>query len=102
MKNGKRRQRHLVLGTNFEKDFENFSAGGRAASLVTSYIEKRNAVEQDVDGDAVECSFSISIDKIWLNILTETSGATHEVHLKKGHSDGWRGPSTVCPFLFDR
>ena len=48
-----------------------------------SYIEKRNAVERDVDGDIVECSFSISIDKVWLNLFTEISGATDEVHLKK-------------------
>ena len=88
MKNGKSRERHLALCANFEKDVENFSAEGRVTSIVKSYIEKRNAVEQDVDGDAVECSFSISIDKIWLNILTETSGATHEVHLKKGYIYG--------------
>ena len=61
---------------------EIFSAKGRAASIVTSYIEKRNAVERDVDGDSVEHSVSISIDKVWLNILTEISGATH-AHLKK-------------------
>ena len=59
----------------FEKDVEKFNAEGRAASIVTSYIEKRNAVEQNVDGDSVEHSFSISIDKVWLNILTEISRA---------------------------
>ena len=51
--------------------------------MVTSYIEKRNAVEQDVDEDSGECSFSISIDKVLLNILTEISGATPAVHLKR-------------------
>ena len=50
---------------------------------MTSCIEKQNAVERDVDGDSVERSFSISIDKVWLNILTEGSGAMHEVNLKK-------------------
>ena len=64
MKNGKSHERHLALCTNFEKDVENFSAEGRAASIVTSYIEKLNAVERDVDGDSVERSFLISIDKI--------------------------------------
>ena len=88
MKNSKSCERHLVLCANFEKDVETFSAKGRAASIVTSYIEKRNAVERDVHGDSVEHSFSISIDKVCLNILTEISGATHEVHLKKGYSYG--------------
>ena len=46
-----------------------------------SYIAKRNALERDVDGDSVECSFSISVDKVWPNISREISGATH-VHLK--------------------
>ena len=82
MKNGKSREWHLALCANFEKDIKIFSAEGRAASIVTSYIEKWNAVERDVDGDSVERSFSISIDKVWLNILTEISGATH-AHLKK-------------------
>ena len=54
MKNGKRRERHLAHSANFEKDVENFNAKGRAASIVRSYIEKRYAVEQDVDGDSVE------------------------------------------------
>ena len=67
MKNGKSRERHLALCANFEKDAENFSTKGRAASIVTSLIKKRNAVEQDVDGNSVEHSFSISIDKVWLN-----------------------------------
>ena len=71
MKNGKNRERHLALRAKFEKDVENFSAKDRAASIVTNYIEKGNAVERDVDGDSVERSFSISIDKVWLNILTE-------------------------------
>ena len=57
------------MTTNFEKDDEIFSAEGRAASIVTSYIEKRNAVEQDVDGDGVERSFLKPIDKVWLNIF---------------------------------
>ena len=39
MKNGKSRERHLALCTNFEKDVENFRAEGRAASIVMSYIE---------------------------------------------------------------
>ena len=68
--------------TNFE-DVENFSAKGKAAFMLTSYIEKQNAVERDVDGDSVESSFSISTDKVWRNILTEISGATHEIYLKK-------------------
>ena len=55
---------------------------------MTSYIEKQNAVEGDVAGDSVERGFSTSIGKVWLNILTEISGATHEVHLKKGYSYG--------------
>ena len=53
--------------TNFEKDVEHFSIEYRTTSIVTSYIEKRNAVERDVDGDSVELSFSISIDKVRLN-----------------------------------
>ena len=64
MKNGKSREQHLALCADFEKDVENSSAEGRAASIVTSYIEKRNAVERDLDGDSVERSFSISIDKV--------------------------------------
>ena len=80
MKNGKSRERHLALCANFGKDVENFSA--EATSIVISDIEKRNAVERNVDGHSVERSFSISIDKVWLNILTEISGAIHEVHLK--------------------
>ena len=59
------------MTTNFEKDDEIFSAEGRAASIVTSYIEKRNAIEWDVDGDSVEsleCNFSLPIDKVWRNI----------------------------------
>ena len=79
MKNGESHERHLALCANFEKGVENFSAEGRVASTVTSYIEKRNAV----DGDSVEHSFSISIDKVWLSIFTEISGATLEVHLKE-------------------
>ena len=67
-------------------DMEIFSGDGTAASIVTSYIKKRSAVERDVDGDSVAHSFSISIDKAWLAIFTEISGATHEVHLKKGCS----------------
>ena len=51
---------------------------------MTSYIEKQNAVERDVDRDSVERSFSLSINKVWLNILTEISEAVHEVHLQKG------------------
>ena len=62
MKNGKSCERDLALCANFEKDVENFSAEGRAASIMTSYIEKRKAVEGDVDRDSVERSFSISID----------------------------------------
>ena len=54
MKNGKSRERHLALCANFEKDVENFSAQGRAVSILMSYIEKRNAVERNVDGDSVE------------------------------------------------
>ena len=73
----------MALWANFEKDVENFSGKGRVASIETSYIEKRNAVERDVDRGSVECSFSISIDKVLLNILTEISGATHEVLLQK-------------------
>ena len=88
MKNGKNCERHLALWANFEKYVKNFSAEGRAASIVTSYIEKRNAIERDVDGDRVERSFSVSIDNVWLNIFTEISGATHEVHLKEGYSYG--------------
>ena len=80
MKNGKSRERHLALCANFEKDIENFSAESRAASIVIGYIEKQNAVEREVDGDSAERSFSISIDKVWPNILTKISGATHEVH----------------------
>ena len=53
-----------------------------------SYIENRNAVERDVDGDSVERSFSTFIDKVWPNMLTEISGATHKVHIKKGYSYG--------------
>ena len=81
MKNGKSREQHLALCANVEKDVKNFSAEGGAASIVTGLYRKRNAIERDVDGDSVERSFSISID--WLNILTEISGATHEVHVKK-------------------
>ena len=82
MKKRKSRERHFALCTNFVKDVENFSAEGRAASIGTSYIAKRNAVERDVDGGSVERSFSISIGKVWLNIWIEISGAMHEVHLK--------------------
>ena len=71
MKNSKSCEWHLALCANFEKDVENFSAKGRSASIVTSYFQKQNAVERDVDGDSVERSFSTSIDKVWLNILTE-------------------------------
>ena len=81
VKNGKSNERHLAFCANFEKDVEIFSTEGRAASIKMSYIEKRNAVERDVNGDCVECSFSLSLDKFWLNILTEISGATEEVHL---------------------
>ena len=88
MKNGKSHERHLALCSGFEKDIENFSAEGRATFIVMSYIEKRNAVERDVDGDSVERSYSISIDMVWLYILTQISGATHEIHLKKGNSYG--------------
>ena len=55
---------------------------------MTTYIEKQNAVEQGVDGDSGECSFSISIAKVWLNIWTEIAAATDEVHLKEGYSYG--------------
>ena len=82
MKNDKSREGPLALCANVEKDIENFSAEGRAVSIVTTYIEKWNAIEWDVDRDSVERSFSIVIDKVRLNILTEISGATHEVHLK--------------------
>ena len=92
MKNGKSREQQLALCANFEKDVKNFSAEGRAASIVTIYNEKWNAVERDVDGYSVERSFAISIDKVWLNILTEISGATHKVYLKKGYSCSGRGP----------
>ena len=102
MKNGKSRERHLALCADLEKNVEIFSPEGRAASIVTSYIEKWNTVEWDFDGDSVERSFSISIDKVWLNILMEISGTTYEVHQNKGFSYGWRGPSTICRFLFDR
>ena len=102
MKNGKGREQHLALCANIEKDVENFSAESRAASIVTSYIEKWNAVEQDVDRDSVERSFSISIDKVCLNVLTEISGAMHAINFKKGYGYGWCGPYTVCRFLFDR
>ena len=89
MKNGKSREGHLALCANFEKDVENFSTEDRAASIVMSYIKKLNAAERDVDGDSVERSFSIPMGKVWLNIFTEISGATHEVHLKeKRHSCG--------------
>ena len=70
MKNSKSRERHMALCTNFEEEVENVSAEGRAASIVTSCIEKRNAIEQDVDADSVERSFSLSNDKVWLNIST--------------------------------
>ena len=78
MKNGNSR----ALCANFEQDIEHFNAEGRTASIVTSYSQKRNAVEQDVHEDSVERSLSRLIDKVWLNILTGMSGATHEVHLK--------------------
>ena len=65
----------MALCANVEENVEIFSAEGRAASKVRSYIEKRNGVERDVDGDSVESSFAISIDKVWLNILTEISRA---------------------------
>ena len=93
MKNGKSREWHLALCAKFEKDIKIFSAESSAASIVITYIEKWNAAERDVDGDSVERSFSILIDNVWLIISTEISGATHEVHLKKGYSYGWRGPS---------
>ena len=57
------------MTTHFEKEVEIFSAEGRAASIVTSYIEKQNAVERDVDRDGIERSFLISSDKVWLNIF---------------------------------
>ena len=44
VKNVKSRERHLALYADVKKDVEIFSAGGRATSTVTSYIEKRNAV----------------------------------------------------------
>ena len=67
MKNGKSRERHLALGANFEKDVENFGAEGRAASIETGYIEKRNDVERDVIRDSVVRSLGRSTDKAWLN-----------------------------------
>ena len=73
----------MALCAKFEKHVENFSAEGRSASIVKSNIEKRNAVDRDVDGDSVERSSSIWIDKVWLNILTEILGDTNEFHLKK-------------------
>ena len=57
MQNGKSREQHLALCTHFEKDVKNFGTEGRAASIVASYIIKRNAVEWDVDGDSVEHIF---------------------------------------------
>ena len=36
MKNGKIHERRLALCANFEKDVENFSGEGKAASIVTS------------------------------------------------------------------
>ena len=41
MKNGKSHEWHLDLCANFEKDVKIFSAEGRAASIVTSYIENK-------------------------------------------------------------
>ena len=88
MKNCKSHERHLAVCANIEKDVESFTAEGRATSIVMSFIEKWNAIKRDVDGDSVERSFSVSIDNVWLNIFTEISGATHEVHLKQGYSYG--------------
>ena len=61
VKNCKSHERHLAVCANIEKDVEIFNTVGSAASTVTSYIEKRNAIERDVDGDRVERSFSVSI-----------------------------------------
>ena len=55
------------MTVNVEKVVEFFSAESRAASIVTSYIGKRIAVERVGNGDGVESSFSISIDKAWLS-----------------------------------
>ena len=48
----------------FSKDVEICRPEGRAASLVTSNIHERNAVEEYVEGDGVGRGFSILIDKV--------------------------------------
>ena len=51
------------MAEDFEKDVENFRAEGRAASIVTSYVEKRNAVERDVDGDVLNAVFRYQLTR---------------------------------------
>ena len=55
------------MRTNFERILK-FLAEGRAASIVTSFFEKRSPVERDVEGEGLERSLFISSDKMRLNI----------------------------------
>ena len=56
-----------VVDLSVRSESNNTNQCATEASVVTSNVQERHPAERDVDGDGVERSFSISIDKVWFD-----------------------------------